>query len=167
MNDILIIRQPKTKKEFESMYDLRWRILKKPWNQPKGSEKDDKESDAYPFIALFQNKVVGTARFQKLNESFGQIQYLAVEEPFQMKGIGGKLLEAIHLTAMNQLLKFTILNANETAWQFFEKMGYKTIEDGPLLFGAVKHKKIIRNFTRSNLKMQKIIKNLRSTLSTE
>lgn len=166
MNDILIIRQPKTRKEFELMYDLRWKILRKPWNQPKGSEKDEFESDVYPFIALYQNKIVGTARFHKLNESFGQIQYLAVEESFRRKGIGAKLMEAIHLTAMNQLLKFTILNANEPAWQFFEKMGYKVIEDGPLLFGEIKHKKMIRKFSRSDLKMQKIIKNLRDTLLT-
>ncbi|MDD1779451.1 MAG: GNAT family N-acetyltransferase [Candidatus Helarchaeota archaeon] len=167
MNDILIIRQPKTRKEFESMYDLRWRILSKPWDQPKNSEKDDLESIAHHFIALFQNKVVGTARFHKLNESFGQIQYLAVEESFQRKGIGGKLLEAIHLTAMNQLLKFTILNANETAWQFFEKMGYKTIEDGPLLFGEVRQKKMIRKFNRNDLKLQKIMINLRKSLSSQ
>jgi N-acetylglutamate synthase-like GNAT family acetyltransferase len=167
MNDILIIRQPKTRKEFESMYDLRWRILRKPWNQPKGSEKDELESIAYPFIALFQNKIVGTARFHKSNESFGQIQYIVVEEPFRRKGIGAKLMEAIHLTAMNQLLKFTTLNANETALPFFEKMGYKTIEDGPLLFGEVRHKKMVRKFGRSDLRMQKIIKNLRDTISTQ
>jgi len=167
MNEILIIRQPKTRKEFESMYDLRWSILRKPWNQPKGSEKDELESDAYPFIAIFQNQIVGTARFHKSNESFGQIQYVAVEEPFRRKGIGAKLLEAIHLTAMNQLLKFTILNANETAWPFFEKMGYKAIEDGPSLFGELKHKKMIRRFSRNDLKMQKIMKNLRNTLLPE
>jgi len=167
MNDILIIRQPKTKKEFELMYDLRWKILRKPWNQPKGSENDEFESVAYPFIALFQDKVVGTARFHKVNESFGQIQYLAVEEPFRGKGIGAKLLEAIHLTAMNQLLKFIILNANETALQFFEKMGYKAIADGPLLFGEIKHKKMVRKFSRSDLRMKRIISNLRKTLPSQ
>lgn len=164
MNDILIIRQPKTRQEFESMYDLRWRILREPWHQPRGSEKDELESDAYPFIALFQNKIVGTARFHKSNEAFGQIQYLAVEELFRRKGIGAKLMEAIHLTAMNQFLKFTVLNANETAWQFFEKMGYKTIEDGPLLFGEIRQKKMVRRFSRKDLKMQEIMKNLKNTL---
>ena len=164
MNDILIIRQPKTKKEFELMYNLRWRILREPWHQPRGSEKDELESECYHFIAILLDKVVGTARFHKLNESAAQIQYLAVEEPFQRKGIGGKLLEALHLTAMNQLLKFTILNANETAWKFFEKMGYKTTEDGPLLFGEIRQKKMIRKFSRKDLKMQEIMRNLRNTL---
>jgi len=164
MNDILIIRQPKTKKEFELMYDLRWRILRQPWNQPKGSEKDEIESEAYHFIVLLHNEMVGTARFHKLNENIGQIRYLAVEKPFQRKGIGGKLMEAIHLTAMNQFLKYIILNARETALPFFEKMGYKIIEDGPLLFGEIKHKKMVRTFSRSDLLIQRIIKNLRKTL---
>ena len=164
MNDILIIRQPKTQKEFVLMYDLRWRILRKPWNQPKGSEKDELESDAYPFIALLQDKVVGTARFHELNEISGQIRYLAVEESFRRKSIGSKLMEAIHLTAMNRLLKYTILNADEAPLPFFEKMGYKALEDGPLLFGKIKQKKMVRTFSRSDLKMQRIIKNLKNTL---
>jgi len=164
MNDILIIRQPKTKKEFELMYNLRWRILRQPWNQPKGSEKDELESEAYHFIALLHDKVVGTARFHKLNENVGQIRYLAVEELFRRKGIASKLLEAIHLTAMNQFLKYVILNARETAFEFFEKMGYKVTEDGPILFGEIKHKKMVRIFSRSDLRIQRIIKNLRNTL---
>jgi len=164
MKDILIIRQPWTKTEFEMMYDLRWRILFQPWNQPKGSEKDELDSKSSHFIALLQESIVATSSFHKLNENVGQIRYLAVEELFRRKGIGGKLLEAIHLTAMNQFLKYTILNARETALDFFKKMGYKVIEDGSLLFGEINQKKMVRTFNRSDLRMQRIIRNLRETL---
>ena len=39
----LLVASPRTPKEFEEYYDLRWRILRAPWQQPRGSEKDDWE----------------------------------------------------------------------------------------------------------------------------
>lgn len=164
MKGILIIRQPRTKKEFEMMYDLRWRILREPWNQPRGSEKDQFESQAFHFIALFLNRIVGTARLHMVKDDVGQIRYLAVEEDFRRKGVAGKLMEAIHLTAKNKFIKFLVLNARETAVDFFKKIGYIVIEDGPTLFGEIKHKKMMVKFGRSDLRMQQIINNLRKTL---
>jgi hypothetical protein len=33
------IRPPKTKSEWENYYDLRFRVLREPWQQPRGFEK--------------------------------------------------------------------------------------------------------------------------------
>ena len=44
------IREPK-KEEFDSYYIFRWELLRKPWAQSKGSEKDDFEDIAYHIIA--------------------------------------------------------------------------------------------------------------------
>ena len=161
MNGILIIRQPKTKDEFESMYDLRWNLLRRPWNQPKGSEKDEKEANSIHFIALLDDRIVGTVRFHKIKENIGQIRYLAVDNNYQGKGIGRNLMETIYITAKNQLFQYFILNARETAVPFFKKLGYKVIEEGPLLFGQIKHKKMLLKLSRTDLKLQKIINNLR------
>ncbi|MFX1294047.1 MAG: GNAT family N-acetyltransferase [Promethearchaeota archaeon] len=159
MNGILIIRQPKTKEEFESMYDLRWKILRKPWNQPKDSKKSQSEANTTHFIALINDKIIGTARLHKISEKIGQIKYLAVEKFYRKKGVGYALMESIHITARNQFLKYLILNARETAIKFFEKLGYQVIEDGPLLFGEIKHKKMVIQFRRNQ--MQQIIDKLR------
>ena len=45
----MIVRAPSTEKEFERYRDLRWGILRAPWNQPKGSEVDELESKAFLF----------------------------------------------------------------------------------------------------------------------
>ncbi|MHA1267255.1 MAG: GNAT family N-acetyltransferase [Candidatus Helarchaeota archaeon] len=162
--NILFIRQPKTQEELTAMYDLRWRILRRPWNQPRGSERDEFEQQAIPFIALLDKKIVGTARFHKINEHVGQIRYLAVEENYQRKGIGSKLLEAIHLTAKNQFFRYLILNARSTAINFFKKHGYSIIGDGPTLFNVIRHKKMIISFSRSDIRMRLIVDNLKKTL---
>ena len=61
MNNINI-REPVTKEEFEQYYILRWRILRKPWNQPFGSEKDDKENQSIHIIACIDEKIFGVGR---------------------------------------------------------------------------------------------------------
>jgi hypothetical protein len=58
MEEPLIIRQPLSKEDFDLMYDLRWRVLRKLWNQPRGSEKDDIENESHPFIVTLNNKIV-------------------------------------------------------------------------------------------------------------
>ncbi|NHI91004.1 MAG: GNAT family N-acetyltransferase [Candidatus Lokiarchaeota archaeon] len=138
MNDILIIRKPKTNVELEKEYQLRWRILFEPWNQPKGSEKDSFEKEAEHFIAILNDRIVGTARFHLLKEKIGQIKYLVVDEKLRLKKIGSNLLEAIHYTARNKGLRYILLNARESSRLFFEKKGYEVIEEGPLLFNAIK-----------------------------
>jgi predicted GNAT family N-acyltransferase len=166
MESILIIRQPKTQEEFEAMYELRWKILRMPWNQSRGTERDDLEAKATHFIALLNDKIVGTARLHLINQEakIGQVRYLAVETAVQRRGIGSKILEAIHLTAKNQLLNYLMLNAREHAVKFFENAGYKVVGEGPLLFGAIKHKKMLIKLARGDLRMQQIINNLKKTL---
>ncbi|TFG05982.1 MAG: N-acetyltransferase [Promethearchaeota archaeon] len=164
MQEVLIIRQPQNRNEFAAMYDLRWHILYKPWDQAKGAEKDGEEQTATHFIAVLHEKVIGTARLHKLNENVAQIKYMVVEESYRGKGIGSKMLEAIHLTAKNQFIKFILLNAPEPAISFFAKYGYKIEEEGPDLFGKMTQKKMLIQFTRSDKRMQQIVNNLKKTL---
>ena len=87
MKKLLIIREPETVTECDAMFDLRWKVLRKPWNQPKGSEKDDLEDITTHIIALREKKVVGTARLQKNSLEVGQIRYMAVDPEYQRTGI--------------------------------------------------------------------------------
>ena len=79
------IREPKTKNEFEQYYDLRWKILRQPWNQPKGSEKDNKEKDSVHIIVSDEDKVIGVGRGHLYTKTEAQIRYMAVEEGYQGK----------------------------------------------------------------------------------
>ncbi len=135
----LIIQKAASKEEFEALFDLRWRLLRKPWNQPKGSEKDEREDESYSFIAILDNKIIGTARLHKNNEKEGQIRYLAVEKEYQKMDIGKNLMRKIEIHAINLGLESIILNARKTAEIFFEKLGYKVIRKGHTLFNEIEH----------------------------
>ena len=136
------IRQPISKEEFLSMYDLRWRLLRKPWNQPKGSEIDEldkKKGESFPFIAIINDMIVGTARFHKNSEHEGQIRYLAVDKQHSKKGIGKSLIKHIESFAKNHRITFIVLNARETAADFFKKLGYKIEKKGPIIYNVIEH----------------------------
>ncbi len=139
IEDKLIIRKAASKEELEELYDLRWKLLRKPWNQPKGSERDEKEDESYSFIAILDDKIVGTARLHKNNEKEGQIRYLAVEKEYQKMGIGKKLMKNIEMHSINLGLESIILNARKTAEDFFEKLGYEVIRKGHTLFNEIEH----------------------------
>lgn len=136
------IRSPKTKKESEKYYDLRWRILRAPWNQTRGTEKDDLEDKSIHMMVYDNGKVlsVGRAHFNSSQEA--QIRYMATEEGYRGKGLGGKVLEELEKRIKEKKAKYIILNARENAIPFYEKHCYHIIGEAPTMFGVIKHKKM-------------------------
>ena len=138
----MIIKEPKTEEEFEQYYDLRWRILRKSWNQPRESEKDEKENESIHIMAIFEGKVIGCGRGHFNSPTEAQIRYMAVEEGFQGKGVGTKILNDLERKLIEKGAKTIILNARENAVNFYQKHNYKIIDKGHALFNVIKHYKM-------------------------
>jgi ribosomal protein S18 acetylase RimI-like enzyme len=139
----IIIRQPKTKKEMQDYYDLRWRILRSPHHQPRGSEKDDLEEISVHLVAYYEEKIpaaVGRAHFNSDREA--QIRYMAVDPYYQNSGIGSSLLAHLEKRVRTRGASYIILNSRESAIGFYQKNGYRTMEKAEVLFGSVKHVKM-------------------------
>ncbi|MBN1216495.1 MAG: GNAT family N-acetyltransferase [Candidatus Lokiarchaeota archaeon] len=149
MKDIIIIKQPCCKEEFDEMYNLRWSLLYHPWNQPKGSEKEcDKfffNERVFQFITILKEKIIGTAQFHINNEYEGQIEYLAVHDDYQCQGIGKKLIEHIEWFAKGLGIPYISLNVIKKSKHLFEKLDYHIIGEGPLLFNEKKQYKMGKN----------------------
>ena len=138
----ITICEPITKQEFKKYYELRWKILRKPWKQPKGSEKDEREKDAIHIIACIDNKIVGVGRLHFNSEKEAQIRYMAVEEKYRRKGIGSLILKELEKRAKSIGAEYIVLNARENAVQFYKKHGYKTVKRTYTLFGCINHWKM-------------------------
>jgi N-acetylglutamate synthase-like GNAT family acetyltransferase len=139
----LEIRNPLDKDELKEMFCLRWKVLREPWNQPKGSERDEKDSFhskfIIPIIAIIDNSIAGTIRLHKRTDEEGQLRYLAVDEKFRNLGIGKKLIIYSEKRARDLGFRSLILNARKTATKFFQKLGYEIIKEGPLIFEVIEH----------------------------
>lgn len=136
------IRAPKNKEEFKQYYQLRYDVLRKPWNQPLSSNVDDLDNSTIHIAAITDNKVVGCARLQFNNKEEAQLRYMAVTENYRNKGIGRLIVQkAEEITKDNKRI-YIVLNAREIALDFYKKNGYSVTEKGELLFGSIQHWKM-------------------------
>ncbi len=137
----LIICSPATSADFEAYFNLRYELLRKPWKEAKGSEKDDQEDSSFHVCAKYNNEIVGACRLQFLDEqkSVAQIRYMCTSNKLQGKGIGKKMLEFAEAYAFENLAQKVILHSRESAVNFYKKCGYTVIEPSYLLFGCIPH----------------------------
>ena len=69
------VTTPKSSQDWQDYYQLRWQVLRAPWQQPRGSEQDDLEQDSeHRFIRNTQGEVLGVARLHFNNHQQAQVQ---------------------------------------------------------------------------------------------
>lgn len=140
LNVLTSIRAPRTAQEWSAYYDLRWRVLRAPWHQPPGSEKDEFEQDAiHRMIINDKQQVIAIGRLQQLADSIAQIRYMAVENDSKGQGFGSQILASLEEAAKASHNKSIQLHARETATGFYQKYGYTLIEASHTLYGQIKH----------------------------
>ncbi|SET87843.1 GNAT family N-acetyltransferase [Thalassotalea agarivorans] len=141
-----IIRSPQTPEEFEQYYQLRYQILRQPWQQPIGSEKDELEDSSKHIIAVDKSgMVVAVGRIHQASASEAQIRYMAVQESSQGEGLGAMVIEALEQWAKSKNLNTVVLNARENALAFYLKLGYRELGFSHCLYGEVNHFKMAKD----------------------
>ena len=136
----ITIKQPETPEEFAQYFDLRWRVLRAPWQQPAGSEKDTLEDACIHIMACDDaGAVIGVARLQFNSDNEAQIRYMAVNSDHNKKGIGRQIVSALEAIALENKRTKIILDAREPAVGFYEKLGYTVTEKTYLLFDCIQH----------------------------
>ena len=134
------IIEPKTEEELEKYFNLRYEILRKPWNQPLSSTKDEWEGQSVHVLMLDENKeAIACGRLQLNSKEEGQIRSMAVRGDMQGKGFGKKIIEYIETKARELKLKTITLDARINAVKFYENSGYKVVGESYLLFGVIPH----------------------------
>jgi predicted GNAT family N-acyltransferase len=134
------IVEPSTPDELQHYYDLRWKILRAPWNQPRGSEQDELEASSHHLMAINSKQAViavGRLHFNSIREA--QIRYMAVDIVQQRKGVGSLLLNALEQMAVTLGAARIVVDARESALRFYRKHGYVPEAPGHVLFNAVAH----------------------------
>ena len=136
----LAVRSPERPGEWEQMYALRWEILRAPWNQPVGSERDEGEERAFHRNAVTPGgEVVGTGRWQLLEPGLGQVRYMAVAAAWQGKGVGAAVLHSLEEEAVDRRCLRVVLEAREGVVRFYQRAGYQVTRPGKILYGVIPH----------------------------
>nr|AFI78660.1 thioesterase/acetyltransferase domain protein [uncultured bacterium ws034A6] len=139
------VTEPVTAEEFDQYYELRWKILRAPWNQARGSERvSDDETSTHLMVRGDDSKLIGVGRlhFNSIREA--QIRFMAIDLPEQRKGIGTRLLQALEARAIEHGASSITLDARETAMGFYRKQGYSPQGPGHTLFNSIAHVKMMK-----------------------
>jgi len=136
---MIVVRQPTTKEELEEYYDLRYRVLREPWGQPRGSEKDEFEDQSIHVMAVDDStgKVVAVGKLRKRSDEEGQISHMAVAPEYQRRGIGLMITEELTAQARKLGLKRLVVTARNNVIGFYEKAGYRITGEAYKLFGYI------------------------------
>lgn len=140
----VIFKQPETPKEFEQYYELRWRILRAPWGEPRGSEIDVVEDQCFHVMVTDGSKSIGIGRLQYNSDSEAQIRYMAVDNGYERQGIGKLIVKALEEEASRTRHYNIVLDAREPAVGFYENLGYEIKEKSYLLFDEIQHFRMIK-----------------------
>ena len=148
------VKSPETTQDWQGYYQLRWQVLREPWQQPPGSERDELEDQAFHIMVVDDDRrILGTGRLHRLSETQAQIRYMAVHRQQQGKGIGRQLLRRLEEEAASWGCREIVLNARVVSVDFYLHQGYQIIGEAPLLFGSIAHKrmrKLLVETTRLN-----------------
>lgn len=147
MNHIRL-RPPETDTDFDRYFDLRWRVLREPWGQPRGSERDAfDDSGVHVMAEDASGKLLGAGCLHFGNPSEAQIRYMAVEDFAQGYGVGRAMVEWLEAKAREKGATAMVLNSRESAVGFYERLGYSITAKGDTLFGSINHFKMRKKLT--------------------
>lgn len=121
------LRAPKDDAEFDAYYQFRWEMLRKPFNQPLGSEKDGYDLTAYhQMVVDDKNRILAIGRLYINADNEGAIRFLAVNPVMQGKGLGKLILMALESIARQESVKRIVSSVREEAVPFFSKIGFES-----------------------------------------
>ena len=142
----LEVRAPSRCDEWERYFDLRWRVLRAPWHQPRGSERDDREGDAI-HLALWDptGRPFAVGRVHLNSSTEAQIRYMAVEAGSEGLGLGRRILDGLEAAARAAGAKRVVLNARAGAQRFYERAGYGVAGPAETMFGQIPHSRMVKH----------------------
>jgi len=134
------LRIAHTPEETQRIIDLRYKILRKPWNQSAETATDNLEPISInAYIENEKRMVVACGRLQENKDKIGQIRFMAVEDDQQGKGLGKMIVSALESEAKKLQLHTIELQARDNAVEFYKSCGYSIKEKSFLLWGIIQH----------------------------
>jgi thioesterase domain-containing protein len=139
------VTTPNSSQDWQDYYQLRWQVLRAPWDQPRGSEQDDLEQDSeHRFIKNDKGHVLGVARLHFNSHVQAQVRYMAVSDEHRGQHLGSRLLNELELLAWEQDVDELVLFARERALNFYQSHGYEVKEKAHLAYGDIQHYRMVK-----------------------
>jgi N-acetylglutamate synthase-like GNAT family acetyltransferase len=125
--------------EIDKILDLRYEVLRKPWDKSKDTATDDFEKSSVNAYIEENGIVISCGRLQDNGGGLGQIRFMAVNPNYQGKGLGKQILKALEEEGRKLQLNKIELQARENAVDFYKNAGYSIKEKSFKLWDIIQH----------------------------
>ena len=140
---------PKTRKELDEYFYLRWYLLRKEWGGERGSEMDEDESISHHRSAVNESGLaIGVGRIH-FRQNLAQVRYMATSRKFRGIGVGSKILNELEKVALGSDADKVFLNSRESAVDFYIRNGYEVIGETSYSFGDIMHYRMEKVINKS------------------
>ncbi|MFT2007179.1 GNAT family N-acetyltransferase [Pontibacter sp. 13R65] len=141
----MTIIEPQTPEELAQYYQLRYDTLRRPWNQPAGSERaDDDDTALHALLLDDEGNPAGVCRLHLNTPQEGQLRFMGIREDMQGKALGNLLINYLEDKARSLGATTMTLQARDYAVNFYRRNKYEVIEKTYLLFGTIQHYKMAK-----------------------
>lgn len=141
------VKEAQNKKDIERILQLRYNVLREPWNQPIDTATDTiEEKSINAYIEDKNGDVIACGRLQENENKIGQIRFMAVSDAYQGKGLGKLIVQHLEKRGNDLQLKSIELQARENAVNFYKSCGYSIKEKSFLLWGIIQHYLMEKHF---------------------
>ncbi len=134
-----IVKIASTSMEIDGIIDLRYAVLRQPWDKPKVTVTDDLELISINAYIEHNGEVIACGRLQDNGSGLGQIRYMAVHPDYQGKGLGKLIITQLEEEAKKINLVTIELQARENALDFYKNQGYSIKEKSFKLWDIIQH----------------------------
>lgn len=142
------VDKPITAEDFDKYFQFRWEMLRKPWNYPEGSEKDEYEQVSEHRMALnAKGDVVAIGRVHLNTSEEAQLRHMAVAPDVQGKGLGRLVLSALEAVARQQGAERMVTNSRELSMPFFSACGFEIEKEASTELGKLKRHQMVKKLT--------------------
>lgn len=150
------VETPTSVDELNAYYHFRWEMLRKPWNNPEGSEKDEYDQVGHHrMVRDTSGQIIAIARLHYNTSEEAQIRHVAVANDYQGKGLGRFIVSSMEALAIENGVKKLVTNSREISVPFFQRCGYEMQNEGesPSEFGPQNRFQMTKRLHLNGLKM--------------
>ena len=121
---------PHTDQSFERYYALRWKVLRKPFRRPRGSEYDEYDQvGEHRMLVNEAGDAIGVGRIHFNSPEEAQIRFMAIDPDYQGFGHGVTLIYALESRALEMGAQRVIINCRSNTLGFYQRCGYELKEE--------------------------------------
>lgn len=134
-----IVKIAKDEITIQRIIQLRYEVLRKPWQKPIDTASDELEQTSINAYIEQDGDIIACGRLQDNRQGTGQIRFMAVSETQQGKGLGKLILQKLEQEAQQIGLTKIELQARENAVKFYAANGYTIKEKSFVLWDIIQH----------------------------